>query len=111
MPTGPGKRRRLLDGRVFAPLGRGFPAFAEGNATFHARMYLAEILVRPRLCRAIGRSCWKTLWEGVREGLSWIQRLGAECPSGTSCEHGMLRGALVNPPDRSPWLDDELGRL
>ena len=74
-------------------------------------MYLAEVLVRPGLRRAIGRRFWETLREGVRERFSRVQRPGAECSSGARSEYGMLGGALVEPLNRSPRLDDELGRL
>jgi hypothetical protein len=111
-------RRRLLRGSVFAPLDRNFllsrnlpAAFAEGNASSHTRMYLAEVLVCPGLSRAIGRRLWETLRERVREGLSGEQHPGAECSGGTRCEYGVLIGALVDPLDRGPRLDDELRRL
>ena len=114
----PSNRRRLLDGSIFSLLGRNFllgrsfpAAFAEGNASSHIRMYLAEVLVCSGLSRAIGRRLWETLREGVRERLSWMQRPGAECSSGTRCEYGVLSSARVDPPNRSSRLDDELGRL
>ena len=74
-------------------------------------MYLAEVLVCSGLSSAIGRCLWEALREGVRERLSRVQRTRAECSSGARCEYGVPGGALVDPLDRSPGLDDELGRL
>lgn len=45
------------------------------------------------------------------EGLSRVQRLRAECSSGTRGQYGVLGSALVDPLDRGPRLDNELGRL
>ena len=74
-------------------------------------MYLAEVLLCSGLRRAIGRRLWEALREGVSEGLSWVQRPGAECSSGARREYGVMCGALVDPPHRGPRLDDEPGRL
>ena len=74
-------------------------------------MYLAEVLVCSGLRRAIGRRLWETLREGVSEGLSWVQRPGAEGSGGARCEYSVLNSALFDLPNRGSWLDDEPGRL
>ena len=74
-------------------------------------MYLAEVLVCSGLSSAIGRCLWEALREGVRERLSRVQRTRAEGSSGARCEYGVPGGALVDPLDCSPGLDEELGRL
>jgi hypothetical protein len=86
--------------------------FAEDDATLHLRVYLTDIPEHPGLyCASIRRWPWEALREGVGEGLPRIQSPGEKCSSRTSCQYGVLGGALVDPLDRGPWLDDELGRL
>ena len=114
----PKEHGRLLGESAFASLGRNFlpgrslPAtFAEGDASPHTRVYLAAVFVCPGLRGAIGRGLWETLREGVREGLSGVQRPGAKRSSGARCEYGVLSSAHVDPPNRCSRLDDEPGRL
>jgi hypothetical protein len=86
--------------------------FAEDDATLHLWVYLTDIPKRPGLyCASIRRGSWEPLREGVGERLPRVQGLGEECSSRTGCEYGVLGSSLVDPPNRGPWLDDELGRL
>ena len=86
--------------------------FAEDDATLHLWVYLTDVPKRPGLyCASIRRWSRKTLREGVDEGLPRIQSPGEKCSSRTGCEYSVLGCALVDPLNRGPWLDDELGRL
>ena len=86
--------------------------FGEDDPTLHVRVYLADIPVRPGLyCASIWRRSRETLREGVGEGLPRIQSLREEGSGRTSCEHGVLSSALIDPPDCGSRLDAKLSRL